>query len=413
MALRVVEMITRTMKIKKLGHRGDGIANDGTLVAGGLPGEIVEGEVQNGRVKAPRILVPAPERVKPVCRHSRRCGGCHVQHASDDFVDAWKSDIVRTAMLAHDLDAPLRHFSRSPPGSRRRASLSGHRSRSTNTVGFYARSGTEIISVPDCKVLVPRIVAVLPFLEFLTPFASSRRGTAKYAVLDTIAGVDICVTDAKAFDPLDAPYLVAQAEQHGVARLEWNRERMFQFDIPQVEIASTLISPPAGAFLQATTEGEKSLQDAVSEAVDGAKHIVDLFSGLGTFSLPLSKMADVHAVEGDARLLEALDFGWRHSIGLKAISVEKRDLFRHPLEPDELNRFDGVVIDPPRTGSKEQVERLALSGPGRVAMVSCNPVTFARDCRILFESGYRIEWIDIIDQFRWSTHVEVVAALVR
>jgi 23S rRNA (uracil1939-C5)-methyltransferase len=170
------------------------------------------------------------------------------------------------------------------------------------------------------------------------------------------------------------------------------------------------VVPPPGAFLQATQDGEEALQAAVSDAVGSCDRIVDLFAGCGTFSLPLAQRAEVHAVEGSGDMLAALDAGWRSGIGLSQVGTETRDLFRRPLLADELARFGAVVIDPPRAGAQAQTRELAEAQVARIAAVSCNPATFARDAKTLTEAGYHLNWVQVVDQFRWSAHVELVAA---
>ena len=171
--------------------------------------------------------------------------------------------------------------------------------------------------------------------------------------------------------------------------------------------------PPPGAFLQATEDGEAALRAAVVEAVGDAGSIVDLFAGCGTFTLPLARTSEVHGVEGDAALVDAMDAAWRKATGLKQVTGETRDLFRRPLLSDELNRFEAVVIDPPRAGAEAQCRELARSVVPGIASVSCNPVTFARDAKILSDAGYRLDWVDVVDQFRWSPHVELAARFRR
>jgi 23S rRNA (uracil1939-C5)-methyltransferase len=148
---------------------------------------------------------------------------------------------------------------------------------------------------------------------------------------------------------------------------------------------------------------------AVIAAVGNSGRIADLFAGVGTFALPLTERADVLAVEGDTAMTAAMEKGWRGADGLKRLVVVARDLFRRPLEQDELAQFDAVVIDPPRAGAEAQVACLAQAKVPVIAMVSCNPVTFARDARVLVQAGYRIDWVQVVDQFRWSAHVELVA----
>jgi 23S rRNA (uracil1939-C5)-methyltransferase len=182
---------------------------------------------------------------------------------------------------------------------------------------------------------------------------------------------------------------------------------------PTLGLGRARVSPPPGAFLQATPQGEAALRNAVQEAVGPARRIADLFAGCGTFALPLAETAEVLAVEGSAAMLAALDQGWRMAPGLKRVTCETRDLFRRPLMPDELAGFEAVVIDPPRAGAEAQVAELARADVPVIAAVSCNPVTFARDARALVQAGYRLDWVQVVDQFRWSAHVELAARFTR
>jgi len=149
----------------------------------------------------------------------------------------------------------------------------------------------------------------------------------------------------------------------------------------------------------------------VEEIVGDAVIVADLFSGLGTFALPLARTRRVYAAEGARDAALALKAAADRA--RRPIAVEHRDLFRRPLSTGELDRFGAVVLDPPRAGAREQVAALAASKTGRIAYVSCNPSTFARDARTLVEGGWRIEHITPVGQFRWSTHVELVASFAR
>lgn len=112
-------------------------------------------------------------------------------------------------------------------------------------------------------------------------------------------------------------------------------------------------------------------------------------------------------------MTSALEKGWRQAQGLKKLTVHTRDLFRRPMEPDELRNFDAVVIDPPRAGAEAQSHALAAAKVPVIAAVSCNPASFARDARILVNAGYHLDWVQVVDQFRWSPHVELVARFSR
>jgi 23S rRNA (uracil1939-C5)-methyltransferase len=182
---------------------------------------------------------------------------------------------------------------------------------------------------------------------------------------------------------------------------------------PELRLGPARVVPPPGAFLQATREAEAALQAAVGRIAGQAGRVADLFAGCGTFALPLTDGAEVHAVEADGAALSAMMAGWRAAGGLKRLTTERRDLSRRPLSPAELARFGAVVMDPPRAGARAQAQALAESRVPAVAAVSCDPASFARDARILIDGGYRMGPVTVIDQFRWSARVELVAGFTR
>lgn len=399
--------------IERLGHRGDGIASGPVFAARTLPGEVVEGEPEAGRIAAPRIVTPSPDRVAPPCVHYKACGGCALQHASDTFVADWKASVVRAALAAQGLDAPVRRIATSPPNSRRRAALSGRRTKKGALVGLHARASDTITAITECHLLHPSILAALPALEELTALGGSRKGELTFHVTVSESGLDISAAGGKPLDLSLREGLALWCGTHDIARLTWGDETVAAARPPVQVFGPARVVPPPGAFLQATAEGQAALTASVRDAVGQADHVLDLFAGCGTFALPLAERAEVHAVEGARAMLDALDHGWRHASGLRSVTTEARDLFRRPLLPEELKRFDAVVIDPPRAGAEAQTEELAQSDVKVIAAVSCNPVTFARDARRLADAGFRIDWIDVVDQFRWSSHVELAARLSR
>ncbi|QFU10192.1 23S rRNA (uracil(1939)-C(5))-methyltransferase RlmD [Rhodobacteraceae bacterium THAF1] len=399
--------------IKRLGHRGDGIADGPIYVAGALPDEVVEGDVQDGRMAAPTVVSASADRVHPDCPHYGTCGGCQVMHASDPFVGRWKIDVVRQALAAHDLPAPIKGIATSPPQSRRRAVLSGRRGKDGAVVGFHGRRSDQIVGVPDCRVLHPDIIAAFPLLRDLTERLAPRGGEMSLTVTTSKNGLDIAITGAGAVAQKTATELVRIVSEAGIARLTVDGDTLLRAVDPAQTVAGVSMVPAPGAFLQATPHGESALIACVSRALGDAGHVVDLFAGCGTFALPISRRAQVHAAEGDKAMTDALLAAWRKGRGHRPLTAETRDLFSDPLTADELSRFDAAVIDPPRAGSEAQMHQIAASKLGRVAAVSCNPVTFARDAKVLTEAGFAMEWIRVVDQFRWSTHVELAAAFTR
>lgn len=400
--------------VARLGRKGDGVALCGdqrALAALTLPGEVIAGEVQQGRIASPRILTPSVHRVKPGCPHYRVCGGCALMHGSADFVRDWKIGVVTQALRAQGLEAPIVGMHVSPPQSRRRALLSGRRTKKGALLGFHARASEVIVDLASCQVLRPAIVAALPFLRRLTVAGASRAAELVLAVTETPAGLDVAVTGGKPMDAALFQTLAALADQGDLARLTWDGQSITRRP-PALSFGRARVVPPAGGFLQATAEGEAALVAAVREFTQGATHLLDLFAGCGTFTLPLAEAASVHAVEGLAAPLAALSAGARQAQGLHRITTETRDLARRPLLPDELT-YDAIVIDPPRAGAEAQAREIARASVKRLAWVSCDPVSFARDARILSEGNLEIMRLYVVDQFRWSPHVETVAEIRR
>lgn len=403
------------LEIVRLGRHGDGVAEDGTFIPLALPSELVEGAVSAGQVETPRILRPSPDRVAPPCPHFGTCGGCSLQHAGDPFIAEWKRTRVIEALAAEGLACDVRPTVTSPAGTRRRAVYSVRRTRGGATVGFHARRDTRIVETETCPLLHPDIVGARDALRELASAGGSRKGEMKFAVTATDAGLDVDATGGKPLDAGRRVQLADIAARAGFARLSWEGEPVAAPRQPELRFGETRAAPPPGGFLQATPEGELALVAAVLEAVgEKPARVADLFAGMGTFSLPLAGRAEVSAFESDPAHVAALTAAWRGAGGrLRKLDAKARDLFRRPLTPEELRPFDAVAFDPPRAGARAQCEALARSEVPRLAAVSCNPETFARDARILADGGYVLDWALPVDQFRWSAHVELAAAFHR
>lgn len=396
--------------IEGLTHLGMGKLDDGrSLLSRVLPGEEVA-VAQDGTI---RIVTPSVNRVAAPCRHFKSCGGCAMQHASDDFVREWKTEIVHRALKAQGLDPDFRPTHTSPARSRRRAKFSAKRTKKGAMVGFHARASDVLVAVPECHLITPRMLSTMPALEALTTIAASRKGEIALTVTDSAVGPDIMVDTDVPLTPQLRADLAMFSQEYSIARLVWGDEPVVEMALPFQQFGKARVVPPPGAFLQATQDGEAALVAAVEDITAGAKAVVDLFAGCGTFALPLAARSEVHAVEGEKPMLEALDKGWRLAQGLKRVTTEARDLFRRPLEQDELRRFGAAVIDPPRAGAEAQVAVLAASKVKKIAMVSCNPVSFGRDAALLVDGGYKFDWVQVVDQFRWSAHVEMIGSFTR
>ncbi|MCY4336616.1 MAG: class I SAM-dependent RNA methyltransferase [Litoreibacter sp.] len=398
-----------TLTITRLTAAGDGMADGEGPFPRTLPGEAIE-RAPDGSA---RIITPTAARVKAPCRHFKSCGGCAMQHASDDFVAGWKTSVIETGLRVRGIETEIKPILTSPAQSRRRAVLHGKRTKSGAMIGFHARGSDLLIEAPDCQLLDPAIIAAFPALEELTILAASRKAEIELVVILSENGIDLDMRGCKPLDPQSALKAASIAEQHRFARIAWNDEVIGLRAPPTQLFGEAHVTPPPGAFLQATLHGQQVLTQCVRDAVGNAGQIADLFAGCGTFSLPVAVQSEVWALEGDADLIAALDQGWRNATGLKKITAETRDLFRRPVLADEFKKTEAVIIDPPRAGAEAQSHEIAQSKVPRIAAVSCNPVTFARDAEIFINGGYRLEWVQPVDQFRWSAHVELAALFTR
>lgn len=404
--------MSEEFKIERLSWQGDGVAtvrNEEVFVPYALPGEMAMGDIANGVCNDVRILKSVAARIKPACRHFKKCGGCILQHADDALLADWKTQLVKNTLGLNYINTTFRTIHVSPPNSRRRATFSAHRTKKSAEVGFHKRNSDILIILLECPLMHPQILQGFGAFREIARLGCSRKTEIRIGATVSENGLDVDVSEAKNLEPKQTEALALLAATHGFARISWNGEVLAQLKPPFQKFGPALVIPPAGSFLQATPQGENAMVSASLETLTGCKRVLDLFSGSGTFTLPLSRQSEVHAVEFAPEMLAALTMGWRQAMGTKDVTTEARDLFYRPLLLDELKGFDGVVIDPPRAGAIEQAKILAQSNIGKISFVSCNPATFARDAKALIKGGYALDWVQVIDQFRWSSHVELVA----
>jgi len=404
------------MEIARLGAQGDGIAEgpDGPLfVPFTLPGERARVVVsEDGKHAALlEVLDPSPERIDPVCPHFGTCGGCALQHFEEGAYLAWKRELVVQALRSRGLDAEVEDVRPVSLGSRRRATFSLGRDGQGVVLGYRRARSHDLIDIEMCPILSPGIVARLPKLKAaLAPLLGGKR-EARVGVTETETGLDIVVEGVR---PKESALvrLAGEAGALGVARITVGGEGLMLAP-PTVRFGPAQVKLAPGAFLQASPQAEAVMTALVTDAVAGAKRIADLFAGLGTFTFGLAQTSAVDAYETDEAALGALVEAARHTPKLKPVRALARDLFRSPLGGKDLDRYDAVVFDPPRAGAAAQSELLAKSKVKRLVAVSCNPGTLARDLRLLVDGGYRLTRVVPVDQFLFSSHVEVVAHLTR
>lgn len=413
------QAVEARLTIGEIGGRGDGLAAgaDGPIYAPfTLPGEEVRARVLGDRAELIAVETPSADRVAPVCRHFGRCGGCQLQHWAQAPYLAWKRAQVIAALERRGIEAEVDPIIEAFGEGRRRAAFHAARAGRVIKVGFIERGGARLGAITECPVLAPGLAAALPALAAIAERFAPEKGALTAPTLLTDTGLDIDIKGAgrvQGFDRAALEDAAAIARQFDLARLSFDGETAAMLRAPRVRMGDASVTPPPGAFLQATAEGERVLGDLVVAALMGATRAADLFSGIGTFALRLAPHMEVHAVEGEQAMLLALKTAADAVGGLRGVSVTRRDLLRQPLSALELKRFDAVAFDPPRSGAKLQAEQIARSKAGRVAAVSCDPGTFARDVRVLLDAGFALKRVSPVDQFRFSPHVEVVGVLER
>jgi 23S rRNA (uracil1939-C5)-methyltransferase len=406
--------------IDHVGHRGDGVAfadGQSVFVPYALGGETVEVEPVAGHPDRRHLSLverASAERIAPFCRYFGRCGGCAIQHWQAEPYRAWKRQIVIDTLKHAGIECGIGELVDAHGAGRRRITVHARRGGDGELrVGFAAANSHAIVAIDDCPILDPGLHGALDAARALAEVLNSTGKPLDIQFTAASSGLDV---DVRGSGPLPSKMIAALsgiAERHRLARLTRHGELVLMRTPPTVTIGPARVTLPPGSFLQATAAGEEALAALVGEYCRRAKHIADLFCGVGPFALRLAAKSRISAFDTDAGAVTALRKAATSTPGLKPIKAENRDLFRRPLMPPELRDYDTIVFDPPRQGAQAQVRQLALSKVPVVIAVSCNVATFARDARILIDGGYGIEGVTPVDQFRHTPHVELVARFMR
>ena len=412
-------MTEYNLTITSLGSSGDGVAqleDERVHIPFALPGEAVRAQRNGKHWNLNGVSTPSKDRIQPVCAHFGLCGGCSLQHIKHSSYLDFKRSLIANALKSRGLDAAIVAPCRSEsPGGRRRATFAVTRRGKTIVLGFHRRKSHEIVQVHECHVVDPAIADAMPKLRELADTFLPPKGQSSFLVTKVDNGLELFIAEApKGFSDKDAMRTTATALELGFLRIAIKGHDALTREQPRISTGRANILPPSGGFLQATPGGEASLAELAIAHVGAAKQVADLFAGSGTFALRLAESRTVQAFESHGPAIEGLSAASRAAAGkINPIVTTARDLFRRPLLSSELNKFDAVVMDPPRAGAIAQATELAKSDVPRIAYVSCSPGTLARDLAVLTEGGYTVHRVTPVDQFVWSAHVEAVAELTR
>ncbi len=405
------------LHIDRLGRRGEGVARGTSgpiYVPYALAGETVIAEVDGERGRLVQIIEPTPERIAPFCPYYARCGGCAVQTLPAPSYAAWKRDGVTAALVAAGLPAVVGPLVDAHGLGRRRASFHARRDSADRLeLGFMAVRSHDIVAIDSCPLFAPEMAGAIDAARAVAAVLVRPKGSLDVHVTATDTGLDIDLQGHGLLSEADRRRVVKTALAFDLARLSNHGPLILEPPPPRLQIGpATLVLPPGG-FLQATAKGEEAIASRVAAALGGAERIVDLFAGVGPFTLRLLARSSVHAVDVAAPPLAALANAAKGLPRARPVTTATRDLFKRPLDPRELAAFDAAVFDPPRAGASAQAAALAASPLSCVVAVSCKVETFCRDAALLVGGGFTLESVEAIDQFRHSPHIEIVAVFRR
>ena len=414
------------VNINELGGLGDGFAtHEGRriVVPYTMPGDTVSIEIKGNSKDIARgslveIVTPSKERKPPVCRHFSVCGGCSLQHLPDNMYATLKQQMLQTAVSRAGYDpSVVLPIARIPANTRRRAIFKVSATRQEVNIGYYEASSHVLLPIDECPLLTPEIWELIPELQAVIPKLAHPEDVTEISITLSDTGLDvIIITDPPAQVP-DTLHLTEFAETHDISRISWHWQKGITTIVlrrpVQLMLGDIAVTLPVRYFLQATKEGQMLITSMITEATKDSAKIIDLYAGCGTYSFPMSAYAHVNAVEGDVSMIHSMQNAISE-VGLKQkLLATHQDLFRQPYNKSELSSYDAAVINPPRNGAETQMSQLAQSRTPIIVMVSCNPNSFQRDAGLLRTGGYKLEKALAIDQFLWSSHLEIVAVFTK
>ena len=414
--------MSHKITINEIGGRGDGLTdlNGKTIyIPYSAPGDVIDAKINGSKGRLRHIHQKSDHRIDAICPYFTKCGGCSLQHINATYYREWKEGLIRTALENQGLsNIEIAPMIISPLSSRRRTTFQAIGRGDGQIVFGYAEKGSHnLIDIHDCPILMPDIKALIePTKKLISGLLKkNEKKTVSMTMGDN--GIDLVLKGKGDVDLNLRMDLAEFAKKNDLARISWYNtsskntryELLAERRKPFVTIEGQKVFFPEGSFLQATKEGQDALIHAMLDGIKGANRVADLFSGCGTFSIAAAKSANVHAVENNEEMLTALKVSANQMSGIKQVSTELRDLFLRPLLPHELNQYDVAIIDPPRAGAKHQMAEILHSDIKKLVMISCNPITFARDVQSLTDAGYKMGAVTPVDQFLYSPHLEIIS----
>jgi 23S rRNA (uracil1939-C5)-methyltransferase len=355
---------------------------------------------------SPPIALPNPA-ANP-CPHLGTCGGCAASEPPD------KIHRLRDALSrAGYPDAPLQPLLQIPFGTRRRVDLALQRHDGAIRLGFHQRRARDVVDIRSCPADLPSIAALITPLRTLVPQLTALRKTGSILINQLDNGLDLTITLDAPATPADRARLIAFARTHALLRISLGDEPILVQHNPTLTVGPLTITPPPGAFLQPTLEGEAAIRTAIlaglPRTLTRKSRFIELYAGIGTLTGTLLPHARIHAVEGNKAACAALEAAARAAQQSSRLTIEPRDLARRPLTPKEFFSAAALILDPPFDGTGPQRPAIAASGVKRIIHISCNPDALTLEANSLRRAGYSLATVTPIDQFPGTEHLESVS----
>jgi 23S rRNA (uracil1939-C5)-methyltransferase len=387
--------------IENLNWRGEGVGG-GQVFRHVLAGETIDEATGD-------VVLASPDRISAFCRHYARCGGCQLQHWRLAPYQAWKKGLITLALAKRGIEAGVAQIIDAHGEGRRRVALHVRKRDGVVTAGFMAARSHDLIDIDQCPILTPALSGATDIARKL----GARLGDCDVSLTAADNGLDAAVKVERKIADEQLPRLASLVAELKLLRLTVNGNLVSSLATPAIAMGKGLVQLPPGSFLQATKLGEETLAALVLDAMPKARSVADLFCGIGPFALRIANLAKVTAIDSDRAAIASLAGAVRLTPGIKPLKAETRDLMREPMVAGELKEFDTVVFDPPRAGAEAQARQLAKSTVRTVVAVSCDPASFSRDAEILVGGGYGLKPVTAVDQFKYTSHVEIVGVFSR
>ncbi len=356
----------------------------------------------------------------PPCKHFDDCGGCSMQRHSEDKYYAIKQNLISETAERLNSFAEVLPIVKVGKYSRRRADFKVSVNKGDINIGFFKHQSHEVVNIQECLIIEKEIFQLLEPLKKLLSTLKKPSKVYSISVTKILNGFDIILKSTKkiVFDEIAFQNFIQDNSIKSLYLDIKNIEgqiKLHDEDSSKFLFKNNEVSIPPNSFLQASEAGQEAIIDFIFDNVNVAKNIADIYSGCGTYTIPLisERGAFVTSYEGSTDMISALVNNLRN-LNLSHLNTSQvKDLTKTPIKPDALNNFDLVIINPPRVGATRQISEISKSTIKRLIYISCDRRTFEADSKVLINSGYNLKKIQGIDQFYWSKHIEIASLFVK